>query len=211
MARYIDSVCKLCRREGEKLYLKGARCDSPKCAVERRKTAPGMHGMKRGKLSEYGLRLREKQKLKRFYGVLERPFRRFFEIASRSTANTGEVLLVLMERRLDNIVHRLGFAMSRAAARQMVTHGHVLVNGRRCNIPSFLVKANDVIKVKDRKPSKEMAKLSLGQNPPPVPDYLQRISEEEFEGKVLRLPSRDDVDPRIKHINEQLIIEISTR
>jgi small subunit ribosomal protein S4 len=211
MARYIDSVCKLCRREGEKLYLKGARCDSPKCAVERRKTAPGMHGMKRGKLSEYGLRLREKQKLKRFYGVLERPFRRFFEIASRSTANTGEVLLALMERRLDNIVHRLGFSMSRAGARQMVTHGHVLVNGRRCNIPSFLVKANDVIKVKDRKGSKEMAKLSLGQNPPSVPDYLQRINEEEPEGKVLRLPSRDDVDPRIKHINEQLIIEISTR
>ncbi len=211
MARYIDSVCKLCRREGEKLYLKGTRCDSPKCAVERRKTAPGMHGMKRGKLSEYGLRLREKQKLKRFYGVLERPFRRVFELASRSTANTGEVLLVLMERRLDNIIHRLGFAISRAAARQMVTHGHVRVNGRRCNIPSFLVKANDVITIKDRKESREMAKLSLSQNPPSVPDYLQRTSEEPPEGKVLRLPSRDDVDPRIKHINEQLIIEISTR
>ena len=211
MARYIDSVCKLCRREGEKLYLKGARCDSPKCAVERRKTAPGMHGMKRGKLSEYGLRLREKQKLKRFYGMLETPFRRFFAIASRSTANTGEVLLSLMERRLDNVVHRLGFSMSRAGARQMVTHGHVLVNGKRCNIPSFLVKANDVIKVKERKQSKDMAKLSLGQNPPSVPDYLQRTNEEEPEGKMLRLPSRDDVDPRIKHINEQLIIEISTR
>ncbi|MFO0813682.1 MAG: 30S ribosomal protein S4 [Gemmatales bacterium] len=211
MARYIDSVCKLCRREGEKLYLKGARCDSPKCAVERRKAAPGMHGMKRGKLSEYGVRLREKQKLKRFYGMLETPFRRFFELASRSTANTGEVLLCLMERRLDNIVHRLGFAMSRAAARQLVTHGHVLVNGRRCNIPSFLVKANDVIKVKERKQSRDMAKLSLGQNPPAVPDYLQRTNEEEPEGKVLRLPTRDDVDPRIKHINEQLIIEISTR
>jgi small subunit ribosomal protein S4 len=211
MARYIDSVCKLCRREGEKLYLKGARCDGPKCAVERRKSAPGMHGMKRGKLSEYGIRLREKQKLKRFYGVLETPFRRVFAIASRSTANTGEVLLALMERRLDNIVHRLGFAMSRAGARQLVTHGHVLVNGKRCNIPSFLVKANDVIKVKERKQSRDMAKLSLSQNPPSVPDYLQRTNEEEPEGKVLRLPNRDDVDPRIKHINEQLIIEISTR
>jgi small subunit ribosomal protein S4 len=167
--------------------------------------------MKRGKLSEYGVRLREKQELNRFYGILERPFRRVFELASRSTSNTGEVLLVLMERRLDNIIHRLGFAMSRAAARQMVTHGHIQVNGRRCNIPSFLVKANDVITVRDRKESREMAKLSFSQNPPSVPDYLQRTSEEPPEGKVLRLPSRDDVDPRIKHINEQLIIEISTR
>jgi len=211
MARYIDSVCKLCRREGEKLYLKGTRCDSPKCAVERRKTAPGMHGMKRGKLSEYGLRLREKQKLKRFYGILERPFRRFFELATRSPTNTGEQLLVLLERRLDNVIHRLGFAMSRAAARQLVTHGHVQVNGRRCNIPSFLVKANDVISIRDRKESREMVKLSFSQNPPACPDYLQRTSEEPPEGKVLRLPSRDDVDPRIKHINEQLIIEITTR
>jgi small subunit ribosomal protein S4 len=211
MARYIDSVCKLCRREGEKLYLKGTRCDSPKCAVERRKTAPGMHGMKRGKLSEYGVRLREKQKLKRFYGILERPFRRFFELATRSPTNTGEQLLSLMERRLDNVVHRLGFAMSRAAARQLVTHGHVQVNGRRCNIASFLVKANDVITVRDRKGSRDLVKMSFSQNPGNVPDYLQRTSEEPPEGKMLRLPSRDDVDSRIKHINEQLIIEISTR
>lgn len=211
MARYIDSVCKLCRREGEKLYLKGTRCDSPKCAVERRKTAPGMHGMKRGKLSEYGVRLREKQKLKRFYGILERPFRRFFELATRSPTNTGEQLLSLMERRLDNVVHRLGFAMSRAAARQLVTHGHVQVNGRRCNIASFLVKANDVITVRDRKGSRDLIKMSFSQNPAQVPDHLQRTSEEPPEGKMLRLPSRDDIDPRIKHINEQLIIEITTR
>jgi small subunit ribosomal protein S4 len=211
MARYLESVCKLCRREGEKLFLKGTRCDSPKCAVERRKTAPGMHGMKRGKLSEYGVRLREKQKLKRFYGLLERPFRRFFEVASRSPQNTGEVLLGLMERRLDNIVHRLGFAPNRASGRQLVTHGHVLVNGHRVNIASFLVKANDVITIKDRKGSREMVKLSLGSNPLQVPDYLQRTSEEPPEGKVMRLPGRDDVDPRIKHINEQLIIEISAR
>jgi small subunit ribosomal protein S4 len=116
-----------------------------------------------------------------------------------------------MERRLDNVVHRLGFAMSRAGARQLVTHGHVYVNGRRCNIASFLVKANDIISIKDRKEIRDLVKLSLGQNPPAVPDYLQRISEEPPEGKVLRLPGRDDVDPRIKHINEQLIIEISTR
>src|SRR5712692_7558878 len=141
MARYTDSVCKLCRREGIKLYLKGSRCESPKCAIERRNSAPGMHGYRRGKLSEYGVRLREKQKLKRFYGVFERQFRRYFELASRSPENTGEVLLSIMERRLDNVVHRLGLAPSRASARQLVSHGHVLLNGRLCNIPSLLVKA----------------------------------------------------------------------
>src|SRR5688572_17744368 len=147
MARTTDPVCRLCRREGIKLYLKGARCDSPKCAIDRRNVAPGMHGYRRGKLSEYGIRLREKQKLKRFYGVFERQFRRYFELASRSPENTGEQLLALMERRLDNVVHRLGFASSRAAARQLVLHGHVSVNGHKCNIPSLLVKANDGLKV----------------------------------------------------------------
>src|SRR5919201_469548 len=122
MARQIDSVCKLCRREGIKLFLKGARCDSPKCAIERRNSAPGMHGARRGKPSEYGIRLREKQKLKRFYGVLERQFRRYFELASRSPENTGEQLLTIMERRLDNIVHRLALAPNRTSARQMISH-----------------------------------------------------------------------------------------
>src|SRR3954465_425252 len=135
MARTIDPVCKLCRREGIKLYLKGSRCESPKCAIERRNSAPGMHGYRRGKLSEYRVRLREKQKLKRFYGVLERQFRRYFELASRSPENTGEVLLTILERRLDNIVHRLGFGPSRASARQLVGHGHVLLNGRVATIP----------------------------------------------------------------------------
>src|SRR5207245_4475354 len=143
MGRHLDSVCQLCRREGIKLYLKGSRCDSPKCAIERRNQPPGMHGARRGKPSEYGMRLREKQKLKRFYGVLERQFRRYFQLASRSTENTGEVLLRIMERRLDNVVHRLGFASSRAAARQLVSHGHILLNGRMANIPSMLVKAGD--------------------------------------------------------------------
>ena len=211
MARYTGSVCKLCRREGEKLFLKATRCDTPKCAVERRKSAPGMHGMKRTKLTEYGMRLREKQKLKRFYGMLETPFRRFFEVASRSPQNTGEVLLGLMERRLDNVVHRLGFAGNRAGARQMVTHGHVQVNGRRVNIASFLVKPGDTITVKDRKGSRDMAKVWLNSHRGPIPDYLQRTSDEPPEGKMTRMPTRDDVDPRIKHINEQLIIEISTR
>src|SRR5579862_7357156 len=150
MARTIDPVCKLCRREGVKLFLKGSRCDSPKCAIDRRNVAPGMHGYRRGKLSEYGIRLREKQKLKRFYGLLERQFRRYFSLASRSPENTGEVLLSILERRLDNVVHRLGFAPNRAGARQLVTHGHVLLNGRVCNIPSLLLRANDTITVKSR-------------------------------------------------------------
>src|SRR5947209_9469245 len=150
MARYTDSVCKLCRREGMKLYLKGRRCESPKCPIERQRPAPGMHGHRRGKTSEYGMRLREKQKLKRFYGVLERQFRRYFELASRSKENTGEVLLSIMERRLDNVVHRLGLAQSRAAARQLVNHGHVQLNGKHCDIPSLLLKMGDVVKVKTR-------------------------------------------------------------
>src|ERR1700757_1739525 len=150
MARHLDSVCKLCRREGIKLFLKGSRCDSPKCAIERRDFPPGMHGGRRGKPSEYGIRLREKQKLKRFYGVFERQFRRYFELASRSPENTGEVLLTIMERRLDNIVPRLGFAPNRASARQLVTHGHVELNGRVCNIPSLLVKAGDTVAIKQR-------------------------------------------------------------
>src|SRR5881398_1175026 len=142
MARNLDSVCQICRREGLKLYFKGTRCESPKCAIDRRDTPPGMH-VRRGKQSEYGVRLREKQKLKRFYGVLERQFRRYFALASRSTENTGEVLLSTMERRLDNVVHRVGFAPSRAAARQLVGHGHVLLNGHKADIPSLLLKAGD--------------------------------------------------------------------
>src|SRR5438132_6530251 len=149
MARRIDYQCKLCRREGIKLFLKGSRCESPKCAIERRNQPPGMHGGRRGKTSEYGTRLREKQKLKRFYGVLETQFRRYFALASRSTENTGEVLLSILERRLDNVVHRLGFAPSRAAARQLVGHGHVLLNGHKADIPSLLLKAGDTVTVKN--------------------------------------------------------------
>src|SRR5436853_6383722 len=137
MARHTDSVCQLCRREGLKLFLKGSRCESPKCAIERRDTPPGMH-TRRGKLSEYGVRLREKQKLKRFYGVLENQFRRYFALASRSTENTGEVLLSILERRLDNVVHRLGFTPSRYSARQLVSHGHIQLNGPACDNPSPL-------------------------------------------------------------------------
>src|SRR5437763_6714740 len=161
MGRHIDYQCKLCRREGMKLYLKGSRCDSPKCAIERRNVPPGMHGYRRGKPSEYGIRLREKQKLKRFYGAFERQFRRYFELASRSPENTGEVLLIIMERRLDNVVYRLGFVPSRATARQLVSHAHFQVNGRASDIPSMLLRANDTVTVKNRSRSLQLIKLHI--------------------------------------------------
>jgi small subunit ribosomal protein S4 len=211
MGRQLDPVCKLCRREGIKLFLKGTRCDSPKCAIERRDRPPGMHGYRRGKPSEYGIRLREKQKLKRFYGVFERQFRRYFELASRAPENTGEQLLSIMERRLDNVVHRLGFASSRAAARQLVSHGHVMLNGKACNIPSLLLKPGDTVTVKSRPRSLQLVKLNLQESPPPVPDYLERLGNEPPEGRMARLPSRADVDPRIQDIREQLIIEFAAR
>jgi small subunit ribosomal protein S4 len=211
MARTTDPKCKLCRREGIKLFLKGSRCEGPKCAIDRRNIAPGMHGQRRGKLSEYGIRLREKQKLKRFYGVFERQFRRYFELASRSPQNTGEMLLSILERRLDNVVHRLGFAPNRASARQMVTHGHVLVNGRLCNIPSMLLRAGDTVLIKNRPRSVQLVKLYMQENLPPVPDYLERLGAEPPEGRLTRLPSRSDVDPRIQNIKEHYIIEFSSR
>ncbi len=210
MGRTTDPVCKICRREGIKLFLKGTRCDSPKCAIERRNQPPGMH-VRRGKPSEYGIRLREKQKLKRFYGLFERQFRRYFELASRSPENTGEQLLSIMERRLDNVVHRLGFAPNRAAARQLVAHGHVNVNGHSCNIPSMLLRANDVVQIKNRPRGIQLVKLALQDNPPPPPDYLERVEGEIPEGKLHRLPTRGDVDPRIQDIQEQLIIEFCSR
>jgi small subunit ribosomal protein S4 len=211
MARTTDPVCRLCRREGVKLFLKGSRCDSPKCAIERRNQTPGMHWQRRGKPSEYGLRLREKQKLKRFYGLLERQFRRYFSLASRSTENTGEVLLTLMERRLDNVVHRLGFAPNRAAARQLVSHGHIYLNGHLCNIPSLLLKSGDTVSVKQHPRSLQLVKLHLQDNPPPVPDFLERLGNDPPEGRMSRLPTRGDIDPHIQDIQEQLIIEVCSR
>src|SRR5262245_16937647 len=231
MARTIDPVCKLCRREGVKLYLKGARCESPKCAIDRRNVAPGMHGYRRGKLSEYGIRLREKQKLKRFYGVLERQFRRYFSIASRSKENTGEVLLQLMARRLDNVVDRLGFCPNRASARQLVLHGHVTLNGQKCTIPSILLKPGDTVAIKVRERSKRKGTAGGGEgskrqrnapaqvrqylqdnNAPPAPFLERAQGAEPPEGRMLRLPTRGDVDPRIaEHIREQLIIEFCSR
>src|SRR5262249_47803901 len=199
MAKELDYRCKMCRREGIKLFLKGSRCESPKCAIERRNQPPGMH-TRRGKPSEYGLRLREKQRLKRFYGVFERQFRRYFSLASRSKANTGEALLSIMERRLDNIVHRLGFAPNRASARQLVSHGHFLVNGKACGIRSMLLRAGDTVTVKNRPRSLQLVKLHLQESPPPMPDYLERHEGDQPEGRVTRLPSRTDVDPRITEV-----------
>ena len=174
MARTTDPVCKLCRREGIKLFLKGTRCESPKCAIDRRNVAPGMHGYRRGKPSEYGIRLREKQKLKRFYGVLERQFRRYFELASRSTENTGEQLLTHHGAAPRQRRPSARLAPNRASARQLVTHGHVEVNGQSCNIPSMLLRAGDVIRLKNRPRALQLVKLNLQENPPPVPDYLER-------------------------------------
>jgi small subunit ribosomal protein S4 len=213
MARHIDPVCRLCRREGVKLYLKGSRCESPKCAIERRNQPPGMH-TRRGKQTEYGDRLREKQKLKRFYGVLERQFRRYFHLASRSTENTGEALLSLLECRLDNVVHRLGFAPSRAAARQLVAHGHIQLNGKHCDIPSLIVKANDQISVKNRPRSMQQVKLNQQTHIEPIPDFLEITGSEPPEGRVIRIPGMGDVDPRLnkdKELQAQLIIEFCSR
>ncbi len=211
MARYTDPVCKRCRRERVKLYLKGARCYSPKCPIDRDAPPPGMHGLRRSKVSEYGMRLREKQKLKFFYGILERQFARYFEIAGRSPSNTGEVMLTLLERRLDNVVHRLGFAPSRASARSMVAHGHVLVNGRKCDVASVLLRVGDTVKVKVNTGSQKLVRNYMQQMPPQVPDFLMITNNEEPEGQMTRLPTRQDVDPRIADIKEQLIIEIVTR
>jgi small subunit ribosomal protein S4 len=194
-----------------KLYLKGSRCFSPKCPIDREAPPPGMHGLRRSKSSEYGIRLREKQRLKWFYGLLENQFRRYLTIAARSTGNTGEALLCLMERRLDNVVHRLGFALSRTSARQLVAHGHVMVNGRKCDIPSVLLRPGDVVKVKPNNRSLTLARGQISQWNEPIPDFLERINSEDPEGRVTRLPSRGDVDPRISDIREQLIIEIATR
>ncbi len=214
MARYIDPVCKRCRREGMKLFLKGARCYSPKCAIEKKLPAPGMHGARKGKLSEYGLRLREKQKLKFFYGLLERQFRRYFALASRSPENTGEQLLSLLERRLDNVVYRLGFAPSRRAARQIISHGHIEVNGKPCDIPSALLRPGDTIRSRIRERSVKFVRKSCDlakEVPSDIPDFLEVIQGDVPEGRMTRLPSQADVDRNISEIQMQLIIEIATR
>lgn len=191
-----------------KLFLKGTRCDTPKCAIERRDTNPGMHNQRRGKLTDYGLHLREKQKVKHYYGVLERQFRRYFSEAQRSKGNTGATLMSLLERRLDNVVHRLGFAQSRAQARQLVAHGHITVNGGRVDVPSYLLKPGDVIRAKNRAKSLQAVQGNLAENQRPVPDFLSRIDGPIPEGQISRLP--EDFDVSIP-VQTQLIIELCSK
>ena len=191
-----------------KLYLKGPRCDTPKCAFERRESPPGMHGIRRGKMTDYALHLREKQKVKVYYGVLERQFRRYFQMASRSKKNTGEALLSLLERRLDNVVYRLGFAVSRRQARQLIRHGHITVNGRKVDIPSYLTKEGDRIRPKDRPKSIERVQAALQESNRPVPDFLVRTEQPVPEGQVVRLPELADVSIPVQ---PQLIIEFCSR
>jgi small subunit ribosomal protein S4 len=205
MARNTGPVCRKCRREGTKLFLKGTRCDTPKCAFERREVPPGQQNYRRGKMTDYALHLREKQKVKNYYGVLERQFRRYFQRAELTRANTGEALMSLLERRLDNVVHRLGFGQSRAQARQMVCHGHITVNGRRVDISSYLVRPGDVIGVKPRSKSMELVKANLAESHREVPDFLTRLEGDPPEGHVVRVPEADDVSISVQ---TQLIVEL---
>jgi len=208
MARYTGAVCRLCRREGVKLYLKGDRCYSDKCAIVRRAYAPGQHGQSRKKSSEYGIQLREKQKARRIYGVLENQFRNYFEKAERQKGVTGENLLRLLELRLDNVVYRLGFANSRVEARQLVRHGHFTVNGRRVNIPSFMVRVGDQIAISEgsRKSPKfeEISELAAHKT---TPAWLE-MDKDALVGKVVALPQREDIDVPIQ---EHLIVELYSR
>jgi small subunit ribosomal protein S4 len=208
VARYRESVCRLCRREGMKLFLKGDRCFTNKCAIERRNFPPGQHGKRRSKILGYGIQLREKQKLKRFYGVLEGQFRLTFEAAERMRGVTGENLLSLLERRLDNVVHRLGFSGSRAQARQLVRHGHVRVNGKKVNIPSYVVGAGAVVSVKEKSKTNPLiagaVETAKGRG---IPAWLE-LNASEFQGKVVTLPKREDV---ALQVNEKLIVELYSK
>lgn len=208
MARYKDSVCRLCRREGMKLFLKGDRCFTDKCAVERRAYAPGQHGQRRSKFSEYGVQLREKQKVRRIYGLLEKQFRSYFQRADRQKGVTGENLLILVERRLDNIAYRLGFTNTRNEARQLVRHGHFMVNGVKVNIPSYQVKTGDVIELREK--SRKVGRIiealdAAGRRG--LPAFLE-LDKANFKGTVTSLPKREDI---AQTINEQLIVEFYSR
>ena len=208
MARYTGASCRLCRREGEKLFLKGARCYSDKCAINRRTGVPGQHAQSRRKMSEYGMQLREKQKAKRFYGVLESQFRKYFDMAERTRGITGENLLSILETRLDNVVYRIGLAASRAEARQIVNHSHVKVNGKKVNIASFLVKKGDVITLRDKSKSLEKFKTIVEDNSGRVvPEWLS-FDSENFIGKVEAVPTREDVDLVVE---EHLIVELYSK
>ena len=208
MARYTESVCRLCRRENLKLFLKGERCYTDKCAIERRNYPPGQHGQGRPKFSEYSIQLREKQKVKRIYGLVESQFRRTFDQASRIKGITGETLLVFLERRLDNVTYRLGFASSRAEARLLVRHGHILINGKRVNIPSYQVRVGDVISVKEQ--SRQMGRILTameGAQRRGVPDWAE-LDRDNCSGRIKILPTRSDIT---MPINEKLIVELYSK
>ena len=210
MARYIGSDCRLCRREGTKLFLKGDRCYSPKCALVHRKggiVPPGQHGLSRKKVSGYGIQLREKQKAKRAYGILEKQFRKYYDMAEKMRGITGENMLILIERRLDNVVYRMGIGVSRAQARQMVNHSLITVNGRTCNIPSMLVKAGDVIAVKASKKDKVCFQELKESKAVTLPKWVE-FDNATLTGKVLTLPAREDIDLTIQ---EHLIVELYSK
>ncbi len=208
MARYTEAVCRQCRREGVKLFLKGDKCYSEKCPMNSRAFAPGQHGQGRSKNSEYGQQLREKQKAKKFYGVLENQFRSYFEMAERRPGQTGENLLSILESRLDNVVYRLGFAMSRAEARQMVSHGHVTVNGRKVNIPSYQVKPGMIVALKETSRGIEKIKANIEANAfRPAPKWLEYDANNML-AKVVAAPAREDIDLPIE---ERLIVELYSK
>ena len=208
MARYREAVCRLCRREGVELYLKGDRCFTDKCAIKRRGYPPGQHGQRRPKHSDYGVQLREKQKAKRIYGILEKQFRNYFEKADRMKGKTGDNLLILLERRLDNVVYKLGFSQTRRESRQVVGHGHFLVNGRKVNIPSFLVKAGDVVELREKSrkiPTVNEALDAVVRKG--IPPWLE-LDREKFRGTVKTVPARADIQ---EPIQEQLIVELYSK
>lgn len=208
MARYTDASCRLCRREGEKLFLKGERCYTNKCSISRRQYAPGQHGQQKKKVSEYGLQLREKQKTRRFYGVLESQFRSYFGMAVKQRGITGVNLLQILETRLDNVVYRLGLATSRPEARQLVNHGHFAVNGHKVNIPSYLTSPGDVITVKDRFKGSDKVKSIIDiAGGKVVPKWLE-FDVENLTGKVVALPSREEIDLPVR---EHLIVELYSK
>lgn len=204
MARYIDASCRLCRREGEKLFLKGQRCYTAKCAIARRSFAPGQHGQSRKKVSEYGVQLREKQKTRRFYGILEGQFRKIYASADKMQGKTGENLLKLLELRMDNVVYRMGLASSRPEARQLVSHGHFTVNSKRADIPSMLLSAGDIISVKDSSKASVKFKTMAER---PLPKWLT-FDYDNLSGTVAQIPTRDDVDLQVK---EHLIVELYSK
>ena len=206
MSRYKDEQCRICRREGQKLFLKGSRCYTDKCSVTRRNYAPGEHGQGKKKLSEYGTQLREKQKTKSFYGVGEKQFRKYFDMAENKKGITGENLLQILESRLDNVVYRAGFGASRAQARQLVNHGHFDVNGKKVDIPSYLIKEGDVISVREIKQDNKIIKENVELNRP-TPEWLER-NNEKLQVKVVRLAAREDVDIPVE---EHLIVELYSK